>query len=279
MQNDFIEHELVILSKATIDSFLKKENASDLIALYIFYYYTAKWQKTNQIKATTGYTAKGLGWGDDRVIRNKKELIIMGLVEDVQEKSGGKIEGWYIKIKYLWKENTVQQSIHPRQVPEGGSVQRVEIKGTNALSVNRLNALNNNNGIAVASPQANSEGWDGSVVEPDDELVPTGRIKRKEAIKNGYKGHLTAELRKWAENRVGNSFRFTNRSVQDASIARMLSTFSVEDIKKKWSDMEVDPYWSTQGFDFKDVGSQINKFKSNMILDKGPGVHKIGSHE
>lgn len=53
MRHDFIENNLVTLSKRTFDIFLKQENAADLIALYTFYYYTAKWQDSNQPKVTT----------------------------------------------------------------------------------------------------------------------------------------------------------------------------------------------------------------------------------
>ena len=41
MENNFIENELIILSKQTIDLFLKQDNSADLISLYTFYYYTA----------------------------------------------------------------------------------------------------------------------------------------------------------------------------------------------------------------------------------------------
>ena len=44
MKQNFIEHNIIILSKQTLDLFLKQDNPADLIALYCFYYYTAKWQ-------------------------------------------------------------------------------------------------------------------------------------------------------------------------------------------------------------------------------------------
>ena len=36
MEQNFIENELIIVTKATLDKFLKEENPADLIALYIF---------------------------------------------------------------------------------------------------------------------------------------------------------------------------------------------------------------------------------------------------
>ena len=46
-----IADDLLILNKATIDTLFDLDNCSDCIALYVFYYKTAKWQKTNIIKA------------------------------------------------------------------------------------------------------------------------------------------------------------------------------------------------------------------------------------
>ena len=92
--------EPIILSKPLLDLFLKQENPADLIALYTFYYYTAKWQKTNQLKANSNYTQKGLKWGEKRFIKPKRILRKLGLIEDVFNKDTktGKINGHYIKL-------------------------------------------------------------------------------------------------------------------------------------------------------------------------------------
>ena len=42
-----IADELLIVNKITIDKLFNLENCTDCIALYLFYYKTAKWQKTN----------------------------------------------------------------------------------------------------------------------------------------------------------------------------------------------------------------------------------------
>ena len=107
-----LDEELIILSKQTIDKFLKYDNASDLIALYTFYYYTAKWQKTNRPKATAEYCQKGLHWGAKRFDRTKKILKQeLGLIEDIiiKNKNNSRITGWYIKINYIWKKSTVKK--------------------------------------------------------------------------------------------------------------------------------------------------------------------------
>ena len=153
VEKGYIENNIMILSKPTMDLFLKQKKPSDLISLYMFYYYTAKWQKTNQPKATTSYAAKGLKWSKDKIRRIKKKLIDLHLIEDIKSRDeNNKITGWYIKLRYLWGENATNDVIensHPQGFPEGGKSQRVENEGTNALSVNNLNALSVNNKIHI----------------------------------------------------------------------------------------------------------------------------------
>jgi len=148
MDQNFIEDNIVILSKQTLDLFLKEKNPSELISLYVFYYYTAKWQKTNQIKCTTAYASNGLHWNKDKVKKTKSQLMGFGLVEDFKhvDAKTKKIKGWYIKLNYIWKKETIIENVeinsHPTQFPASGESQRVESKVTNALSVNNINALN-----------------------------------------------------------------------------------------------------------------------------------------
>jgi uncharacterized phage protein (TIGR02220 family) len=139
-----IENNLVILTKQTIDAFLKTENPADVIALYIFYYYTAKWQKTNQPKCTTNYVANGLKWSEARTRKIKKELLNLGLIENISVKDeSGKISGHYIRLNYIIKPSTLEE-IHRVENPQGGKNNRVENLGTNALSNDNLNALSSN---------------------------------------------------------------------------------------------------------------------------------------
>lgn len=145
MEQNFIENELIIFTKQTYDAFLKSDNPAELIALYSFYYYTAKWQKTNQPKCTTGYAANGLKWSESKIRKFKKELIDLGLVEDVAIRDErNKIAGHYIKLNYILKQSTLKEN-HTIENPQCGNSDSVEKKGTNALSDNNLNALNTGN--------------------------------------------------------------------------------------------------------------------------------------
>ena len=166
-----IENELIIITKQTFDAFLRSDFPADLIALYNFYYYTAKWQETNQPKCTTGYTAEGLKWSEAKVRRAKKELMRLGLVEDVQQKVNGKVTGCFIKLNYILKQENVHHANdfsqcgnyegkcenHPYDFPQGGNVHRVEKLQTNALSSNNINALSADNINALSSNTLASE--------------------------------------------------------------------------------------------------------------------------
>ena len=103
-----IADELLIFNKYTIDTLFKLDNCTDCIALYVFYYKTAKWQKTNTIKANDTYIKKSLKWGEDRIRRTKNTLKENGLIDIVQSRQNGKISGWYIKVSYLIQKKKIE---------------------------------------------------------------------------------------------------------------------------------------------------------------------------
>ena len=103
-----IADDLVILNKNTVDTLYKLDNCADCIALYIFYYKTAKWQKTNQIKATDDYVRKSLKWSKEKTIKTKKTLKENGLIDIIQKKQNGKITGWYVKISYVISKRNIE---------------------------------------------------------------------------------------------------------------------------------------------------------------------------
>lgn len=154
-EQNFIENQLVILTKQTLDVFLRQENAAELIALYTFYYYTAKWQQTNQPKCTTDYVAKALHWNRGKVCKVKKQLVEFGLIEDVRivDHVTKKVRGYYIKMNYIFKKETLEKSQCTSNPPTGNEVQGASVpenegvafEYTNALSTNNTNALSSNN--------------------------------------------------------------------------------------------------------------------------------------
>lgn len=137
-----ITDEPIIISKATIDLFLKSGEYRNCMALYAFYYYTAKWQKTNQPKATTIYTATALGCSPDAIRKTKALLIKFGLIENIVAKNeNNRITGHYILVKFIWKTSKTKESFHPPDLPQCGMSQSVENNRGNALSTNNINSL------------------------------------------------------------------------------------------------------------------------------------------
>lgn len=129
--NDIADN-LIIFNKITIDKIFQLENCADCIALYIFYYKTAKWQKTNTIKANDDYVKKSLKWGTDRIKRTKNILKESGLINIVQRRTNGKIDGWFIEVSYLMSDKNINQNTqNPQVVTTTGGLQE-----TNALKVN-----------------------------------------------------------------------------------------------------------------------------------------------
>jgi len=125
---------IVAIPKATMDRLLKTEHPGDSLALYSFYCYTGKWQKTNQPKCTVKYIAKGMKWSVEKVRKIKAILKTLSLIEDYPQKTNGKITNWYTKITYI-------MGSHPTEFPEGGNDHTVDFATTNALSTINLNAL------------------------------------------------------------------------------------------------------------------------------------------
>ena len=104
-----IADDLLILNKITIDRLFQLENCADCIALYVFYYKTAKWQKTNTVKANDQYVKKSLKWGISKIQKTKQTLKEHGLIDIVQRRKGGKIDGWFIKVSYLVNERKADE--------------------------------------------------------------------------------------------------------------------------------------------------------------------------
>lgn len=104
-----IADDLLILNKITVDRLFQLENCADCIALYVFYYKTAKWQKTNTVKANDQYVKKSLKWGISKIQKTKQTLKEHGLIDIVQRRKDGRIEGWFIKVSYLVSERKADE--------------------------------------------------------------------------------------------------------------------------------------------------------------------------
>lgn len=101
-----IADELLIVDKRTIDHLFSLDDPADCVALYMFFYKTAKWQGNRSIKANDVYIRKCLGWGAKRVTNAKQRLEDAGMIKKVARRKNGKIIGHFIEVAYLLHQNT-----------------------------------------------------------------------------------------------------------------------------------------------------------------------------
>jgi hypothetical protein len=115
-----IQDEPIVLSKPLLDLLLEEDQPANVLALYAFYYYTAKWQRTNQIRATTAYVAKGLKWGEVKVKAIKKRLKELGLITSVVRHgpSNTGIIGHYIRIKFIWSRSAIEDAVSKSKISQ-----------------------------------------------------------------------------------------------------------------------------------------------------------------
>jgi hypothetical protein len=94
------------------------KDTGDMVALWMFYAYTAKWQNTNQPRATRGFVEKGLKWTKERIIKAKKKLLLLNLIEDVTRRDAetGQMAGCYVKVNHL----PASKDVHCLDFPHGG---------------------------------------------------------------------------------------------------------------------------------------------------------------
>jgi hypothetical protein len=138
---------LLSVTKASVDRMRSKAESvepksalADMIALYTFYAYTAKWQDSYRTKCATRYAAAGLGCSVAKVIRTKRWLKELGLVADITSKdANGKVSGHYIEFRfYMNNSKTICHPIDfttPGDNPDCGKTQTVENQQTNALEI------------------------------------------------------------------------------------------------------------------------------------------------
>lgn len=141
---EYEKQEPVIISKSITDTMLKFKKPYAAMAVYLHYCYTAKWQGTNQPRATVSYIAKGIGLSKELVQHARKELIGAGFIEDVQEARGhDKFGKRYVRVKFLWTKEKAREAMSSCVVPP---VQRIPSGSKNRCTGNETtNALKDNN--------------------------------------------------------------------------------------------------------------------------------------
>ena len=94
-----LDKEPFTIPMAAIHMLLRQEHSADLIALYTFYYYTARWQKTDQIKASNSFVKNALRWGNTKLTKTKKSLLDLQMIIPIVKKDfTNNVNGHYVKI-------------------------------------------------------------------------------------------------------------------------------------------------------------------------------------
>lgn len=198
-----IADDLLIVNKHTIDTLFRLENSADCVALYMFYYKTAKWQKTNQIKASDTYVKSCLKWGIEKTRRTKKILRENGLIDVVQSRENNRITGWYIKVSYL--------------------VSKKKIEECKTITVSK-----NTQNQQVANPTSSEQ--------EINALKDTIKSLKKEIEmlkdKNIYsQGEQVNEIVEYLNEVLGTEYKPTSKKTKDLINARLKEGFTVEDFK------------------------------------------------
>ena len=92
--------DAIIINPHVLQKFMRQgKSFANLLALYTFYLYHAKEQKTNQPLATDEFTRKGMNWALERVKKTKRLLKEMKLIEVVQKEQYSYIHLFFIYTK------------------------------------------------------------------------------------------------------------------------------------------------------------------------------------
>jgi hypothetical protein len=186
--------EPIVLSKVLFDYILKNTKyPAEVLSLYSFYYYTAKWQETNRVYATTAFVSKGLHWTEEKVRKIKKILLDMCLIAEYRQRTqdNSRILKCYIEVNIVWQMSDIQDNniennntteiLHPSQNkgvetlhPSNTTPKyyyTLENQGANALSNNNRNALSKNKQSSVPANAAAADFEQQNKLFPKDELV------------------------------------------------------------------------------------------------------------
>ena len=138
--------EPIVISKLTLDRLLKLDHPGDSIALYCFYYYTAKWQHTNTPLANNSYTQTGLHWTKGRLARAKRDLIKLHLVEivrtrDVNTKTFNKP---LLKINFIWWSKEKIEAIGQEKPYDTKSHRMADLPQIGSTNIGKKDLTNSN---------------------------------------------------------------------------------------------------------------------------------------
>lgn len=235
------------LTKPTIDRILKTDNPADVMSLYLFYCYTAKWQKKTVVRATAEFCMKALNIGETRFSNARKVLIALKLIEDIQRKNeSGKVVGWYVSVKFFFNgfsgsSTTVEN--HSLENPPSGQ------SGDKYYKTGKGNTLKTNSEIQTEDDgdEYIPDQDDSSIV--NDKLNPSkAKTKNSENTKSAVQGNdlFTTEDNDGSGARGPSPQEFVARwnSLFVYGIIRELSPGNITSLKARCKDKFFVENWS-----------------------------------
>ena len=232
-----ISDDLLVLNKKTIETLFTLENSVECVALYMLYYKTAKWQKTNQIKATDEYAKKVLKIGKNKLLQAKKTLKEYGLIDIIQKRENNKIAGWYIKVSYIVEKRDVedvkvliQDNLSKKSQNEQVLECTSSFQNTNALKINNK-CLNNKNINTV-----------------EELLNYASELENKLNINTSNLEDIK-QIIDYLNKKLGTKYGSSNKETQKHIKARLKEGFTLEDFKTvidkqydKWIGTDMQQY-------------------------------------
>lgn len=251
-----IADDLLIINKKTIDTLMKLDNCADCIALYVFYYKTAKWQKTNQIKANDEYVKKSLKWGRDKIMRTKATLKEHGLIDVIQERKDGKISGWYIKLSYIVNKRKIEDC---HAIVNKSQNQQVENPTSTEQDVNALREYI-------------------KCLKKEIEMLKEENESENNIERKGLYSAIVDEL----NNVCGTHYKASTKTTRDLIDARIKEGFTENDfftvIAKKastWKGTKMEQYLRPQTL----FGTKFESYLNEKISSKNPFLDMLNERQ
>ena len=229
-----MEHEepledLIIIHPHLLQKFMRQgKNFANLLALYTFYNYQAKIQKTNQPLATDEFTRKGMNWAMERVRKTKKLLKELNVIVIVQK-------GYYsyIKLPFIYTKEKVGRLF-------GEVLKCLKISKSKILTPKKKNKT---------KPKSPKNGTL-SHAERGSQKKLNPKTKPKTDINSETRtttGGLSLHLNHWIEYCDKNAIRYTKSNLQHwneklknrTSIEQKEALFTA--INKKWKNFYISP--------------------------------------
>ena len=233
-QDGLMENRVIMLTIETLERLQGFKGHDGTLDLYLFYYKMAKKQKTNRVYCTNSYVADGLFWSVDKVIKVKKTLIDMGLIEMIKEfdPATKKIKGHYVKVNYIFSShNSKSQSM---EKPEYGKArvwksQSMENTDTNALSNININALSNIDINALSNIDINAyadKRFNSEAAEYNEQLSDGSP---KQESKQSKHPNIYKDVIDYLNKKTGKRYRHTTGATQRLIRARQKEGFVLQD--------------------------------------------------